>query len=122
MNTVEQKIQQAMFTWLQYAHHKYPGVNRAFAVVNEAARSKKGGAEFKKAGLTAGISDLVILPPAPTLFAEVKQPGKYQNKNQKLFEQKCIKRGDIYVVVRELDELIESVDSYYKTHYSHLIK
>ena len=86
-----------------------------FSVPNEAwgaGRSKKklSGAEygkinqFKKMGMTSGVSDLIIGHKGKMFCMEVKLPKGKQSESQIIFMNNCKTAGVEYGIVRSLDE------------------
>jgi len=109
MKNKEHQIQVAICQYLDYKKIPY------FAIPNGSLRTKQTGATLKREGVKAGVADLFIMVTNKTyhgLFIEVKTPIGKQQKTQKNFEQKAIKNGYCYKIVRSLDELITLIESY----------
>jgi hypothetical protein len=114
----EDKIQQQIISYLSFHAQKYNFIffsvpNETLMTVLTAFRIDKNTcfrllSHFKKMGMTPGVSDLIIMKDGKSYCMELKRPDtatkKYtQSKNQIIFEQKCIKTGVPYEVVRSLD-------------------
>jgi len=68
-----------------------------FAVPNEATR---GEAKYKRSGVLAGVSDLVLCKDGVVWFIELKDYKGVQSASQKEFEGKVTN----YVIIRSLNE------------------
>lgn len=86
-----------------------------FSVPNEAwgagrRKKKLSGAEynkinqFKKMGMTPGVSDLIIGHNGKMYCMELKSPKGKQSENQIIFEKNCHRAGVEYRIVRSLEE------------------
>lgn len=115
MRHIESQIQQSCVTWFRL---QYPSIARLlFAVPNGGARNAVEAGIMKGEGVTAGVSDLILLYPSSgfhSLCIEVKTSSKsskqtdYQKKWQALVEA----HGSKYIVCRSLDEFRTEVKQY----------
>lgn len=115
MRHIESQIQQNCVTWFRL---QYPSIARLlFAVPNGGARNAVEAGIMKGEGVTAGVSDLILLYPSAgfhSLCIEVKTPSKsskqtdYQKKWQALVEA----HGNKYIVCRSFDEFRTEVKQY----------
>lgn len=75
--------QSAVFCWIQQTgQHKYPELNRLFAIPNGGQRHKAVAGKLKIEGVKPGVLDLML--PIPRggncgLFLEMKKPGKLES-------------------------------------------
>lgn len=109
----EHRIQVACVRWFRL---KYPHLrNILFAVPNGGRRDAVTGAKLKDEGVTAGVSDLILLKPNRfygALAIEMKKPGGDQSKEQKEWQKICEQMGNKYVVCHSLDEFMREIDDY----------
>lgn len=128
MTQEEHKIQCACVKWFGYAHPELRGL--LFAVPNGGARSKATAGMLKAEGVTAGVSDLILLVPRcranitennaasieikHALCIEMKTAKGRQSPEQKAWQAKVEKFGYKYVVCRSLDEFIVTIENYLK--------
>lgn len=115
MRHIESQIQQNCVTWFRL---QYPSIARLlFAVPNGGARNAVEAGIMKGEGVTAGVSDLILLYPSSgfhSLCIEVKTPSKtskqtdYQKKWQALVEA----HGNKYIVCRSLEDFQQVIRSY----------
>lgn len=90
-----------------------------FSVPNEAMVPKDGkklsGAEYgrvnrlRRMGLTAGVSDIVLVHAGRAYFLECKKPSGQLTEHQKQFRQRVFDCGAEYIVVRSVDEVITAL-------------
>lgn len=109
MRQEEHKIQCAIVKWFYYAYPQYRG-GLFFAVPNGGHRDIRTAARLKAEGVTAGVSDLMMLVPRRgyhALCVEVKTIKGRQSEFQKAWEQKVEAQGFKYAIVRSLDEFVE---------------
>lgn len=82
---------------LQYFSHKDP---RRYGFINH----------HKKMGYKKGQPDCILfMDNGDVICAEIKQPNKYQSKEQKQFEADLIDRGHTYVVWKSIDDCIDYI-------------
>lgn len=116
MKKQESKLQSECFNWYNnnfcLKFHNPRGL--MFSVPNELAGNNGFATMFAKAsGLTAGVSDTVlILPNGKLLFVEFKTVTGRQSDKQKEFEKRVTDLGFEYKIVRSFDEFREIVELY----------
>lgn len=85
------------------------------AIPNGGPRSPRAGAILKKMGVTAGVSDLVLIGPrGQTVWIEIKLPDNHpfakhksiQSDNQIRFQERISSLGHRYVIVDSIDSYI----------------
>ena len=114
MRQEEHRIQCAIFKWFFYAYPQYRG-GLFFAIPNGGHRNIQTAARLKAEGVTAGVSDLMLLIARHgyhALCVEVKTLVGRQSENQKLWQQRVEAQGFKYAVVRSLDDFAELVRWY----------
>lgn len=117
---------------VKYFRAQYPRIaNLLFAVPNGGFRNKATAGKMKAEGVTAGVSDLILLVPNKLfhgLCLETKiirefvdGEGKFQRKKsyqepeQKEWQALVENQGYMYVVYRTFDEFQHIVDNYLST-------
>ena len=100
---LEAKIQQEIYLWFHNQYCLKNQDNLIFSVPNE-SKSAREQMYKKSLGLTAGVSDLIVLTLGKCSFVEVKRQDGKQRDNQKNFEQKVKLLGFEYFLVRSLDD------------------
>ncbi len=115
MKHEESQIQANCVKWfrLQYPHIK----KLLFAVPNGGKRNLREAQIMKSEGVTAGVSDLILLVPSSdaefhSLCIEIKTERGKQTKLQKEWQAEAEKQGNKYVVCRSVDDFIEEVNNY----------
>jgi hypothetical protein len=81
-------------------------------VKNEGKKTKQQAMRDKAMGLRSGVSDLIILGNKTILFMEVKTDTGRQSKAQVLFQSIVEKFGFKYVVVRNVKDVVDSIQNY----------
>ena len=100
--------------WWYCAYPQYRG-GLFFAVPNGGHRNIQTARALKAEGVTAGVSDLIMLIPRRgyhALCVEVKTLVGRQSANQREWEAKVRAQGFYYAVVRSLDDFAELVRWY----------
>ena len=103
----ESKIQATCYQWYNNTfclkHHNPRGM--MFSVPNELAGTNKVAMMQAKAiGLTAGVSDtIIILPNSMLLFCEFKDYKGVQSERQKYFESQVKEHGYEYILIRDFE-------------------
>ncbi len=109
----EHRLQCSCVRWfrLQFPHLAYA----LFAVPNGGSRNKAEAARMKNEGVTAGVSDLILLKSNrhhSALCIEMKTKEGKQNQAQKAW-QAFIERWDArYVICRSLDDFMDEIRNY----------
>ena len=101
----ESDIQQACVRWFRWEYPRY----LCFAVPNGGSRNAVEGANMKKEGVLAGVSDLIVIADHKVLFVEMKTRKGRQQDTQKEFQHRVEVLGFRYVVCRSLDDFINAV-------------
>ena len=121
----ESILQRACVAWFR---RKYPDYKRLlFAVPNGGGRSKIEAGIMKAEGVTAGVSDMILLMPSwdyhglciefkciktSVKNGEVKKTKTYQSAEQKAWQADVEDAGYKYAVVRDMDEFAELIEEY----------
>ena len=114
-NHIESKIQQACVRWFRL---QYPSIARLlFAVPNGGARKGLEAKIMKGEGVTAGVSDLILLVSNgeySSLCIEMKTPSKTskQTDHQKQWQNLTEAHGNKYVVCHSVEEFRDAVNDY----------
>lgn len=106
MRQEEHRIQCAIVKWFYYAYPQYRG-GLFFAVPNGGHRNIQTAARLKAEGVTAGVSDLMLLVSRKgyhALCIEVKTMVGRQSESQKAWEAKVKSQGFCYSIVRSLGD------------------
>lgn len=115
MTHEESNLQRACVRWFRY---QYPDhATMLFAVPNGGGRSRVEAAIMKAEGVTAGVSDLILLEPRHgygALCIEMKTESKTsrQSPSQKDWQAQTEKAGNKYVVIRTFEQFMETVNEY----------
>lgn len=115
MKQQEHLLQCACVRWFAYQWPEYRGL--LFAVPNGGARSKATAGKLKAEGVVAGVADLLLLVPSQgyhALCIEMKTETGRQSHEQKEWQAKVEAAGYKYVVVRSLEEFINTINNYLK--------
>lgn len=111
----ESLIQRACVAWFraQYPAHAL----MLFAVPNGGGRSRVEAAIMKAEGVTAGVSDLILLEArggygALCIEMKTEEKSSRQRPNQKAWQEAAEKAGNLYQVVRSLEEFQFIVNLY----------
>lgn len=111
----ESQIQRSCLRWFRLQYPQYALL--CFAVPNGGARNKREASIMKAEGVTAGVSDLILLKPAgpfASLCIEMKtmEKGSRQRESQRLWQQAVEAAGNKYVICRTLEQFMAEVKSY----------
>lgn len=109
----ESKIQTACVKWfrLQYPHFTL----NLFAVPNGGQRGKFEARIMKGEGVTAGVSDLLLLVPSKGyhgLCIEMKTKEGKQRDTQKAWQKAVEQMGYKYILSRSIESFIAQVNDY----------
>lgn len=125
MRHAESEIQQGCVTWFRLQHPELAKL--LFAVPNGGGRNALEASIMKGEGVTAGVSDMLLLVPRQGyhgLCIEMKRQwyemGRkglvlkktYQEPEQKEWQSLVEAQGYRYEVIRTLEEFIELINSY----------
>jgi hypothetical protein len=126
MRSLEGRMQQAQVNWFRY---QYPKLGKLlFAIPNGGKREKKlvktktgykrislEGKNLKDQGVTAGVSDLILLVPRKgygALCIENKTEDGEQSNSQEEWQVLAEENGNKYVVIRNIEEFMNVVNDY----------
>ena len=113
MRHLESRIQQSFVQWFRL---QYPSYGRlCFAVGNGGARSRIEAAIMKGEGVTAGVADVLITIPRGgygCLALEFKTAKGRQSQVQKEWQADFERVGNMYAVVRSIEEAISVTKNY----------
>ena len=111
--TPEDKLQISCIKWFRY---QYPGLRKMlFAIPNGGSRNSLEAHKLKMTGVTAGVSDLILLTPRHgygALCIEMKVGKGKQSMTQHEWELEAISAGNKYVICRSIDEFMCEVNQY----------
>lgn len=115
----EHKLQVACVNWFR---GEFPHLAHAlFAVPNGGWRNEATGAKLKAEGVTAGVSDLILLHPSSfghyALLIEMKTEEGTQGRSQKKWQADMEKSGECrykYVICRSLQQFQVLIEWYLK--------
>jgi hypothetical protein len=119
MKHLESKLQTACVKWFRIQYPAY--ARNLFAIPNGGARDVVTGAILKREGVLPGVADLFLAIPRYTinkeefcagLFIEMKFGAGTQSKEQKEFQTAVEREEYKYIVVRTLDEFIDTIKAY----------
>lgn len=118
-NITEHGIQAALVHWFRC---KYPEhTHLLFAIPNGERRDKVTAARLKKAGVVAGIPDLMLAIPKPPfhgLFLELKTATGRASRNQKAVAETLRAQNYRVALAYGLDDAIETIQTYLETPYA----
>lgn len=101
----EHDIQVSCISWFRYEYPRY----LIFAVPNGGSRHAIEAANMKREGVTAGVSDLIIVADHKVLFVEMKDRRGRQQESQREFQHKVEVLGHRYVLCRSIDDFMFAV-------------
>lgn len=109
----ESIIQQNCVKWFRL---QFPDLAlMLFAVPNGGLRRRVEAAIMKAEGMTAGVSDLILLVPSKgynALCIEMKTEKGQQTAHQKRWQMEAEKHGCKYVICRSFDEFRDAIKAY----------
>lgn len=109
----EHRLQVSCVRLFRRRYPQYAGL--LFAVPNGGRRDAVTGARLKDEGVTAGVSDLILLKPNRfygSLCIELKKPKGRQQPTQKEWQKAVEQAGNRYVLCRSVEEFMSSIDDY----------
>ena len=113
MRHVESHTQKNCVTWFRL---QYPKIGKLlFAIPNGGFRNTREAGIMKGEGVTAGISDLILLYPSnglASLCIEFKSESGRQSPAQKEWQELIERNGSRYIICHTFDEFRVQVDSY----------
>lgn len=111
----ESNLQIACVRWFRCQYPKLAKI--LFSVPNGGTRNSREAGFLKAEGVTAGVSDLILLKPNgqyPYLCIEMKAGKNKQTQHQIEFQKSIEKAGGKYVICRSVDEFITEINQYLK--------
>lgn len=108
----ESQLQQMCVKWMQF---QYPNIVW-FHVPNGGSRNIREAVRFKREGVKAGVSDIIILKPnksSHALLIELKRKGGKQSPEQKEFQKNVELWNYQYSIAKSLDEFMKIVNDYF---------
>jgi len=108
----ESQLQIQCVRWFRYQYPKLAPL--LIHIPNGRHRSKREAFLLKQEGVTAGVADLALFVPKshPALFIEMKTPTGRQTDTQKEWQRHVTDAGYKYVVVRSVDEFVDTINFY----------
>lgn len=111
----ESFLQRECVSWFRWQFPEH--AKMLFAVPNGGGRSRIEASIMKAEGVTAGVSDLILLEARGeygALCIEMKTTSKNsrQRESQKVWQEAAEKAGNKYVVIRTLDEFKDTIVKY----------
>lgn len=109
----EHNLQAAEVRYIRGVHPDLSGV--FFAVPNGQKRTSRQTSWLKEEGLLNGVSDMILLHRTSQhgfLCIENKTPKGKQSPEQKVFQAEAERHGGKYIIIRSLDEFIQSIEQY----------
>lgn len=111
---IESDIQKNCITWFRL---QYPKLAKLlFAIPNGGSRNRTEAAIMKGEGVTAGVSDLILLFPTPkhhALCIEMKTPTGKQQDSQKQWQKTVEAVGYKYAVCRSFEDFRDLIWGYF---------
>lgn len=107
---IEESIQTACVNWFRLAFPRY----LCFAEPNGGSRNKLEAINMKRAGVLAGVSDLILVADHAILFVEMKTETGKQSAYQKKFQADVERLGFGYEVCRSLQDFQRTVERWLK--------
>lgn len=101
----EYQIQEMCIKWIRAVHPGY----LCWSCPNEAAGTR--ASKYKRIGLLAGASDLILVKPNRVVFIEMKKLSGRQSKEQRTFQSNIEYLGFEYYICRSLDEFKKIVEN-----------
>lgn len=98
-------IQKGCVNWFRNTYPEYV----IFSVPNEGCYRRKN--YFESLGMLSGVSDTIVILPNKVIFIEFKALKKYQRKEQRDFENRCLEFGFSYYVCRSLEQFKDIISS-----------
>lgn len=109
----EHRLQCACVQWFRLQHPDW--AHLLFAVPNGGRRDKVTGGKLKAEGVTAGVSDMILMIPRGGFHAmciEMKTPKGRQSQQQRQWQRLVAAQGYRYIVCRSVEEFISQINDY----------
>jgi hypothetical protein len=113
MNSPEADLQKGCVQWFRLQYREYS--NLLFHVPNGGYRNKTEAAKFKKMGVVAGVSDLLLLLPRHgfgCLCIELKSEKGVMSEHQQEWRDLTIEAGNAYSVVNSIELFMQIINAY----------
>ena len=110
---IESQIQRNCKKWFDYQYPQFAPL--LFAVPNGGLRGKVEAAIMKAEGMTAGVSDMILLVSKKgytSLCIEFKTAKGRQTQHQKDWQRIAEIHGNKYVIVRSFDDFVKAITAY----------
>lgn len=115
MKHLESQIQKECIRWFRF-QVKFKNISKLlFAVPNGGKRNAMEAARLKDEGVTAGVSDMILLYANfdfNALCIEVKVGKGVQSDKQKDWQKVAELHGNKYVIVRSIDDFMTEIHKY----------
>ena len=115
MKHPESDLQKACISWFRCQHNKLSKI--CIAIPNGGFRNAKEAARMKAEGVVAGASDIILLVGRGgynALCIELKAEKGKQTELQREWQIEAERNGNKYVIVRDLDSFIQTINEYLK--------
>ncbi len=112
---LEDKLQMSCKYWFDCQYPQYRLLLHHSPNEGILMRHDRDGAKRKAMGMRAGFPDFIFLMPNnsyPFLAVELKSAKGRQSDHQKEYQQAVERAGGKYVIIRSLDEFMESMKDY----------
>lgn len=110
---IESQMQRSCKRWFDYQYGQFAPL--LFAVPNGGLRGKREAAIMKAEGMTAGVSDMILLVSRKgyaSLCIEFKTEKGRQTELQKEWQRIAEMHGNKYVIVRNFMQFVKEVTAY----------
>ena len=111
----ESQLQQSCKRWFDL---QYSDLSKLLiAIPNGGKRNKIEAAIMKLEGIVSGAPDMALLVGRSgynNLFIELKTEKGRQSESQKAWQKDAEKYGSKYVIIRSVDQFIETINNYLK--------
>lgn len=115
---IEDKLQIACKYWFDCQYPQYRLLLHHSPNEGLLMKHDRDGAKRKAMGMRAGFPDFIFLLPNrfyPYLALELKSEKGRQSDHQKEYQLAVEKAGGLYVIVRTLEQFIETIKNYLKS-------
>ena len=110
---IESQIQRTCKRWFDLQYPQFSPL--LFAVPNGGLRGKREAAIMKAEGMTAGVSDMILLISKKgyaSLCIEFKTAKGRQSQSQKEWQRIAEMHGNKYVIVRSFEDFVKAITAY----------
>lgn len=109
----ESKLQQKCIKWFRLQYRELAPL--LFAVPNGGKRNILEAKILKEEGVTAGVSDLILLVSRHgynALCIEMKTPEGRQSETQINWQRKAETHGNKYLIIRSFEQFVHAINAY----------